>query len=270
MQKKVMIVIPTYNERDNIQEIISVINQTTVPGYDIEVLVVDSNSPDGTGEVLEKMRAGMKHLHVYHQPQKQGLGRAYLDGFRHLEENFRDNIDAVITMDADFSHHPRYLNAVLASLEKADLVVGSRYVHGGRLENWPLHRRILSRFANIYASYLTGVPLHDLTSGFHCFRRSTLQRVLKYKAVIRADGYAFLIEMKYFAHYEGFKVAEVPIIFSDRTKGKSKISQKVIFESAIIPWKCFFTNLRHPEQRRAKKAVDAEAPQNSFSEPQNN
>lgn len=248
--RRALIVIPTYNEKDNIAEMIQTIQGVTVRGYSVEILVVDSNSPDGTGALLDDLKKSVSNLHVYHQPQKLGLGRAYLDGFKHIENTLKlDDSDAVITMDADFSHHPRYLPAMLEGLENHQLVVGSRYVPGGRLENWPTNRKILSRFANFYAQTLTGVPFRDLTSGFHCFRYSALKRVLKYKGVIKADGYAFLIELKYFAVYERFKVTEIPIVFSDRTKGQSKISEKVIFESALIPWKCLFTNLSHPKSR---------------------
>lgn len=248
--RRALIVIPTYNEKDNIVEMIQTIKGVDVPGYLIEILVVDSNSPDGTGAILDDLRKTVSNLHVYHQPKKLGLGRAYLDGFKYIETDLKlGDTDAVITMDADFSHHPRYLPAMLAGLEHHQLVVGSRYVPGGRLENWPTNRKILSRFANFYAQVLTGVTFRDLTAGFHCFRYGALKRVLRYKGVIKADGYAFLIELKYFAVYEGFKVTEVPIVFSDRTKGQSKISERVILESALIPWKCLFTNLSHPRSK---------------------
>lgn len=237
--RKALIIIPTYNEKENIQEIVPMIMATQVPGWHIEVLVVDSNSPDGTGQVLEEMRARESRLHVFHQSQKLGLGKAYLDGFRHLEEAMPGDYAAVFTMDADFSHHPRYIPQMLACLEQHDLVVGSRYIAGGRLDNWPWNRKVMSRFANFYAKTLTGVPVHDLTAGFHCFRRETLRKVLKLEDLfIDAEGYAFLIELKFLTTYLGYRVGEIPIIFADRTKGLSKISRRVIFESSLIPWKC--------------------------------
>ncbi|MBP9864911.1 MAG: polyprenol monophosphomannose synthase [Candidatus Omnitrophica bacterium] len=243
--KKALVVIPTFNERDNVQEMIPMIMAVQVPRWQIEVLVVDSNSPDGTGRILEDMKLQETRLHVCHQSKKLGLGKAYLDGFRYLEERLNGaQFDAVFTMDADFSHHPRYLAAMLEKLEKCDLVVGSRYIVGGSLENWPWDRKVLSRFANFYAKTLTGVPIHDLTAGFHCFRRETLRNVLKLQHLfIDAEGYAFLIELKFLTVYLGYKVGEVPIIFADRTKGVSKISERVIFESSLIPWKCLMTRI---------------------------
>lgn len=237
---KALVVIPTYNEAENIVEMVQAIRALTT-SHTIDILVVDSNSPDGTGKRLEEMKAQVPGLNVFHQPRKLGLGRAYLDGFRHIFEQWPGCYDAVLTMDADFSHNPRYLPVVLGKLEQCDLVVGSRYIEGGRLENWPQRRKWLSRFANGYAKTLAGVNLNDLTSGFHCFRIAALEKVLQHK--ISAEGYAFLIELKVFADAEGFRIEEVPIVFADRTKGDSKISKKVIFESAIVCWKIFFQRL---------------------------
>ncbi len=230
MIKTALVVIPTYNEAENIAEILEAIRSVPTKAA-IEVLVVDSNSPDGTGQKLEKMKENFPGLLVLHQPRKMGLGRAYLDGFQFFREKFPGRYDAVITMDADFSHHPRYLSQMLEGLEQSDLVVGSRYVDGGRLENWPAGRKLLSRFANAYGKALTGVGLNDLTSGFHCFRTAVLLRVLQEN--IKAEGYAFLIELKYRTASNGFKIQEIPIVFADRTKGDSKISKKVILESAL-------------------------------------
>lgn len=237
MIEKALIIIPTYNERENIAEMIDAIRAERA-GQRFDILVVDSNSPDGTGRFLDEKAAKEDNLFVAHQPKKLGLGRAYLDGFRHLFNKFPGRYQAVFTMDADFSHHPRYLESMLGMLETHDLVVGSRYMPGGRLENWPRRRKILSRFANGYARFLTRVPLNDLTSGFHGFRTEALKRILRYS--ISADGYAFLTEIKYLAFREGLKMGAVPIIFADRTKGASKISKRVIFEAALIPWKCLF------------------------------
>jgi len=238
--KRALIVIPTYNECENIKEMIPMIMAVEAPQWQIDVLVVDSNSPDGTGRILETLKAREPRLHTCHQSKKMGLGKAYLDGFSYIDEKLCDaHFDAVFTMDADFSHHPRYIPAMLEKLGDCDLVVGSRYITGGHLENWPWDRKVLSRFANFYAKTLTGVPVHDLTAGFHCFRREALRKVLKLQHLfIDAEGYAFLIELKFLTAYLGYKVGEIPIIFADRTKGTSKISERVIFESALIPWKC--------------------------------
>ena len=243
--KKALIVIPTFNEKENIQEMIPMIMAVQVPRWTIEVLVVDSNSPDGTGKILEDMKLRVPRLHVCHQSKKLGLGKAYLDGFRYFEEKLGGSqFDAIFMMDADFSHHPRYIPAMLEKLEGRDLVVGSRYIAGGSLENWPWDRKVLSRFANFYAKTLTGVPVHDLTAGFHCFRRDALRKVLKLQHLfIDAEGYAFLIELKFLTTYLGYRVGEIPIIFADRTKGVSKISERVIFESSLIPWKCLMTRI---------------------------
>ncbi len=231
MDKKALIVIPTYNELENITEMVNAIGAVKA-SHDLEVLVVDSNSPDGTGERLEEMAKAVPFLRVLHQPRKMGLGCAYLDGFRHAREQWPGRYNAVLTMDADFSHHPRYLPAMLEKLEQSDVVLGSRYIPGGRLENWPTRRKWLSRFANAYAAMLTGARAHDLTSGFHCFKTPVLEKILTHK--ISAEGYAFLIELKVYAIQEGFSIAEVPIVFADRTKGASKISKNVIAESAMV------------------------------------
>ncbi len=253
-KKNALIVIPTYNERENIEELVGAVNSLSRP-FSVDILVVDSNSPDGTGALLEKMKSRIPNLFVYHQPKKMGLGRAYLDGFRHVA-SLPNSYDALITMDADFSHNPRYVPMMLEKLNGHDLVVGSRYAAGGGLENWPRQRKWLSEFANNYARFLSGVPLHDLTSGFHCFKTEALKTVLKHK--ISSDGYAFLIELKFLAMREGFKIFEIPIIFGGRTKGASKISKRVILESALIPWKCLWDRLW--PLRRAPAVKDAAEP----------
>lgn len=257
-QKKALIVIPTYNERENIERLISTIQSVETHRYHMDILVVDSNSPDGTGEVIEDLRRRNSNLYVCHQPKKLGLGKAYLDGFRYMKEQLPTPYDVIITMDADFSHHPRYLPAMLEMLDNYDLVVGSRYVRGGGFENWPKQRILLSRFANLYAKTLTGLPVNDLTSGFHCFRKEALRRVLKFKIMMRADGYAFLIELKFLAAREGFRIKEVPIVFCDRTIGSSKISRRVLFESALIPWKCLWD--RWGDARRRKRRARRSSP----------
>ncbi len=225
---KPIIVIPTYNERENISELVSLIHKEAGE-WSLSILVVDSASPDGTAKVVRKLQGQYPHLYLLEQTAKRGLGNAYLEGMRWaLERDF----DYLITMDADFSHHPGHLNDMLQKIEHSDLVVGSRYIAGGELRNWPKRRRFLSQFANWYARTLTGLPFSDLTSGFHCFRTPLLRKILRYR--IHAEGYAFLIELKFLAILQGARFGEIPIIFNDRTKGDSKISKRVILESILI------------------------------------
>ena len=245
-QKQALVVIPTYNEVENITEMVKCICSLTT-SHAIDILVVDSNSPDGTGDRLEQMKKIIPRLHVLHQPRKMGLGCAYLEAFRYVQQRLPHRYDLVITMDADFSHHPRYIQTMFNKVLQCDLVVGSRYIEGGKLCNWPTSRKWLSRFANSYAKNLTGIPLNDLTSGFHCFRLPVLMQVLQHE--ISAEGYAFLIELKYCAVLEGFKILEIPIEFADRTKGSSKISKRVILESAIVVLKIFFQRLYSSNRR---------------------
>ncbi len=225
---KPVIVIPSYNERENIQDIITAIR---VEKFSVtpHILVVDSASPDQTAEIVNNLRRNDPMLFLVSQKAKMGLGKAYLDGMHWALER---DYDCLITMDADFSHHPKYLHRLLKEIEAHDLVIGSRYIPGGELKNWPESRRLLSRFANWYARTLMGLPFSDLTSGFHCFRTEMLKKILENR--IHTEGYAFLMELKYMALLFGARFCEVPIIFSDRTKGASKISKKVILESALF------------------------------------
>lgn len=245
--KNALVIIPTYNEAENITEMITAIRNLQT-NFRIGILVVDSNSPDGTGKRLEELKKDISSLQVLHQPRKMGLGFAYLDGFQYFQKNLLDQYQAVVTMDADFSHNPKYLPLLLEQLDRFDVVVGSRYVTGGGLDKWSQKRIWLSRFANAYAKFLTGIRLNDLTSGFHCFRSHALQQILRHK--ISAEGYAFLIELKFRATLEGFRISEIPVVVADRTKGQSKISKRVILESMIIPWKMFYQRLLHRIQIR--------------------
>ena len=245
---KPIAIIPTYNERENIKEIIPIIRQH-VKNYDLHILVVDSASPDGTQEAVLEIQKSDPQVFLLSQKAKLGLGAAYEDGMRWALDH---GYDRVITMDADFSHHPRYLNTLLKESLDKELVFGSRYVPGGELKNWPRSRQLLSRFANWYASRITGLPFSDLTSGFHCFHSNLLRKILQ--DPLRADGYAFLIALKFLAIANGATCLEVPIIFSDRTKGEFKISKRVILESVFFVWKCFF------QRRRLKNAQIKIAP----------
>lgn len=220
-----MIIIPTYNERDNIREMITEIYSQSFLNQP-DVLVVDSASPDGTAAAVKELCEKNDQVKLINQPQKMGLGKAYLEGMRW---GIQQNYDCIITMDADFSHHPKYLPQMLVAIQDQDMIIGSRYVKGGKLKNWPYRRKLLSAFANWYARTLTGLPFYDLTAGFHCFRTPLLKKILTHS--IQTEGYAFLVELKFHAIMEKASFREIPIIFSDRTKGSSKISNRVIMES---------------------------------------
>jgi len=230
MAERALVIIPTYNELNNLQLILPL-----VLGQDprIEVLVVDDNSPDGTGRVADEIAAGNARVHVLHRPAKQGLGTAYLAGFRWALER---DYDFVLEMDADFSHDPKHLPQFLAAIEDADVVLGSRY-QGGRVTvvNWPMPRLLLSYFANIYARTVTGVRLGDATGGFKCFRRQVLESIDL--DAVRSNGYAFQIEMSTRAARKGFRIVEIPIVFVDRTDGVSKMSNSIVREAIWMVWK---------------------------------
>lgn len=223
-----LVIIPTYNERDILR---SIVEAALAELDDAHVLIVDDNSPDGTGELADELVEQDDRVSVLHRPDKLGLGTAYLAGFRYaLERDYA----AVFEMDADFSHDPRCLPELMAALEQgADLVLGSRYVPGGRTENWGLVRRLISRGGNVYARAILGVDPHDLTSGFKCFRREVLEAVDL--GSIRSEGYAFQIEMTFRALQLGFTVAEVPITFVDQRGGESKMSWAIFAEAVWVP-----------------------------------
>lgn len=229
MLKEFAIAIPTYNEAANIKLLLPKLNQR-YPG--IKIFVVDDNSPDGTAEIVEELAKRFPHTELMKRPHKQGLASAYLHAFGKilLDKDTR----YIVTMDADFSHDLDDLTKLLNSAAHYDLVVGSRYVPGGNIENWGLWRRALSRFGNLYARRVTGIPLADLTAGFVLYRRDLLERILK--SGIESGGYAYQIEMKYLAYRHGAKMKEVPITFRERVNGKSKLSNAVVFEGVIAPW----------------------------------
>jgi dolichol-phosphate mannosyltransferase len=220
---KPLVVIPTYNEKDNLPRIIP---DVLAQDSRIEVLVVDDNSPDGTGGLADQLAAADPRIHVLHRPGKQGLGKAYLDGFRWaLARDF----DRIIEMDADFSHSPRHLPELLQASEQSDLVLGSRYISGVNVINWPMSRLLLSYYANVYARVITGMRVRDLTGGFKCFRRSVLEAINL--DAIHSNGYAFQIEMTFRAHRRGFTIKEIPIVFMDREHGHSKMSKAIVREA---------------------------------------
>ena len=223
-----LVVIPTFNESENIRELLEGI-RAQEPAAD--VLVVDDASPDGTADVVQQIGARLGGVEVLRRPGRFGIGSAYVAGFRYgLERGHR----FLFTMDADLSHEPRYLPALLARAADADLVVGSRYLHGVSVVNWSLKRLALSVGANAYARRVTGLPVRDCSSGFQCIRREVLEAIDI--GTLRFSGYSFLIEVKYRAFRHGFQLAEVPIVFIDRKFGQSKITRQEIFRSVWAVW----------------------------------
>lgn len=230
MSDKALVIVPTYNERDNI---IRLIDAVLSQDARIQVLVVDDGSPDGTGDAVRERTATDARVHLVSRPRKLGLGTAYVAGFRWaLERDF----EYVFEMDADFSHDPSHLPQFLESIAEADLVLGSRYREGKvTVVNWPMARLILSYAANIYARFVTGLPLYDATGGFKCFRRRVLQAIDLED--VRSNGYAFQIEMSFRAWHQGFRIVEIPIVFVDRTEGESKMSKKIVREAIWMVWR---------------------------------
>ena len=223
------VVIATYNERENLPALVGAILEH--PGY--RVIVVDDDSPDGTGAVADALAASSQgRVTVIHRQAARGLGRSLVAGLRRA---LQDNADVIFQMDADFSHDPKYLPEMAAATADADLVLGSRYLHGVSVVNWPLHRIILSSFANRYIRAVTGLDPQDCTTGFRCWRREALARI-PLEGLI-SDGYAFLVEQLHLARQLGCRVREVPIIFVERRQGASKLSPRVLIESAIVPWR---------------------------------
>ncbi|HET9234667.1 MAG TPA: polyprenol monophosphomannose synthase [Candidatus Eisenbacteria bacterium] len=226
---KALVIVPTYNEADNIRELVPRILMQD-PG--IEILVVDDNSTDGTGALVEEIRATVPRLHILHRPTKLGLGTAYVDGFRYALEHA---YDVVFEMDADFSHDPDSIPAFLDAVKDNDLVLGSRYLNGVTVVNWPLSRLILSYGANLYTRLITGMPIKDATGGYKCFRRATLERINLDR--VRSDGYGFQIEMNFKVWRQGMRIKEIPILFVDRRVGISKMNRRIIWEAMWLVWK---------------------------------
>jgi len=226
--ERALVVVPTYNERINLPLIVPLILQQDAR---IEVLVVDDNSPDGTGQLADQMAAGNRRIHVLHRPGKAGLGKAYLAGFRWALEC---GYDFIFEMDADFSHDPKFLPEFLQAIETADLVIGSRYRAGVNVINWPISRLLLSLGANEYARRVTGLPLTDSTGGFKCFRRRVLEAIDFEK--VRSNGYSFQIEMSFRAWKQGFRLVEIPIVFTDRVEGQSKMEKRIVREAIWMVW----------------------------------
>jgi dolichol-phosphate mannosyltransferase len=224
-----LVITPTYNERENLPIVAAAL--MTIPG--VRLLVVDDGSPDGTGEIADALaREHPGRISVMHRTGARGLGRAYIDG---IHAALTHPVDIVCQMDCDLSHDPAQLPALIAGMDGADMVIGSRYVPGGSIVNWPLRRRVLSRFANFYIRTVTRLTPRDCTSGYRCWRRDTLASLPLDR--IGSDGYSFLVEMLYLAAAHGLRIAEVPITFVERRLGESKLSSGVLVESAITPWR---------------------------------
>lgn len=222
---KTLIIIPTYNELENLRPLLQEIF-SYAPATD--VLIVDDNSPDGTGKLAEEMHGENPQVHVLHRAGKLGLGTAYIAGFKYA---IAHGYEAIFEMDADFSHDPRYLPDFLKAIEHADVVIGSRYIPGGDTPNWSILRRFVSGGGNLYARFMLGIPVKDCTAGFRCYRREVLESIDL--DTIRAQGYAFQVELAYRATRQGFKVIETPIVFMDRRVGKSKMSHKIFVEGFL-------------------------------------
>lgn len=237
---KTLLLIGTYNERENLA---AIVGEVLALGLRLDVLVIDDNSPDGTGRIADGLAAAHPEVSVIHRSGKLGLGTAYVAGFRHALER---GYERVITMDADFSHHPRYLPEMLRALETNDVVVAARYIKGGGVENWPPYRLLLSRGGSLYTRLVTGMPIHDATGGFNGYRREVLEAIGLDS--IRSEGYSFMIEMKYRSWKKGFRIAEIPIVFVDRTRGKSKMSKRIFLEAVFMVWKIRFATHADPQR----------------------
>jgi dolichol-phosphate mannosyltransferase len=231
-----LIIIPTYNERENIDPLLT--RLMALP-YDLHVLVVDDGSPDGTAAVVREWKTREPRVHLMERPRKMGLGTAYLAGFRYALDQ---GAELVFEMDADFSHDPEAIGGFLEAVRDADLVLGSRYLNGKvTVMNWPLQRLILSFGANLYTRWITGLPLNDATGGFKCFRRKVLESIRLDK--VQSDGYSFQIEMSFKAWKKGFRIKEIPIVFVDRHAGVSKMNRKIVYEAAWMVWKLRLNDL---------------------------
>ncbi|MEW6050197.1 MAG: polyprenol monophosphomannose synthase [Candidatus Zixiibacteriota bacterium] len=226
--QRALIIFPTYNERDNIEKIVHAVLPLDPR---IHVLIVDDSSPDGTGEIAERLANAEPKVHVLHREKKEGLGRAYIAGFTWaIEQSF----DFVFEMDADFSHGPEYIKDFLREIQTHDLVIGSRYISGVNVINWPMSRLLLSYFANKYARVVTGLPIRDATGGYKCFRREVLETINLED--VHSSGYCFQIEMTMRAWKKKFRIKEIPIVFIDRVAGSSKMSKKIVREAVWKVW----------------------------------
>jgi len=225
MSGKILVAIGTYNERENIAPLAEQV-LAVAAREPLDILIVDDNSPDGTGKIADELSKRHERVHVLHGPHKRGLGRAYLDAFAWALSR---GYDTIITMDADFSHDPHDLPEMLKRSRECDVVIASRYVPGGGVKNWPWYRKVVSRGGSIYTRLVTRLPVRDATGGFNCYARRVLQAIGL--ETIRSEGYAFMIEMKFRAWKKGFRLCEMPIVFVDRICGTSKMSKRIFLEA---------------------------------------
>ncbi len=242
----ILICIPTYNELENVENIISAV---LAQGDDIEVLIIDDNSPDGTAGIVENLKKDNPRIHLIKRPGKMGLGTAYVDGFKYGLSLPR--VGFLMEMDADFSHDPTYLTHFREAIKDYDLVIGSRYSNGISIVNWPISRLLLSYFASIYVRVITGMPVKDPTSGFKCFRREVLEWLDLDK--IKSNGYGFQIEMDFYVWRGGFSIREIPILFIDRRAGTSKMNRKIVYEAVIGVWKLFVKKLFRADKLKRRQ-----------------
>jgi dolichol-phosphate mannosyltransferase len=229
-----LVIIPTYNERENVEPLIQ---QLLALPHGLEVLIVDDRSPDGTGDFVREWSAREPRIHVIQRGGKLGLGSAYREGFRYALDH---GAEYIFEMDADFSHDPASIGEFLSHARDADVVLGSRYLNGVTVVNWPIGRLILSYCANRYTRWITGLPVNDATGGYKCFRRRALEAIRLDK--VRSDGYAFQIEMSFKCWRKGFRIVEIPILFVDRRAGVSKMNRRIIWEAAWMVWRLRFTD----------------------------
>ena len=234
---KTLVIIPTYNESENVSAIIDAVLEQE---KNIEILIVDDNSPDGTAKIVKEKHEKNNRIHLLEREGKMGLGSAYVAGFKFALEN---KYDYIFEMDADFSHDPKDIKIILAEMENADLVIGSRYIEGINVVNWPLRRLMLSVFASKYVKWITRLPLRDPTGGFKCFRKKVLKKIDLDD--IMSDGYSFQIEMNFRTWKDNFKIKEIPIVFTDRRSGQSKMSKKIVYEAIFVVWKLRFKTLKN-------------------------
>ena len=241
--KPVLVIIPTYDERENVKPISEAVLKYIENG---DILFVDDSSPDGTGELIDELAVKNPRIKVMHRPEKSGLGRAYIDGFKWA---LARDYGLILEMDADFSHDPRELPRFIEAAQDADLILGSRYVNGIRITNWPLSRLMLSKGAATYVKLITGMPITDPTGGFKCFRREVLEAIDLNN--IESSGYSFQVEMTHTAWMKGFRIKEIPIVFEDRKVGYSKMSTAIAREALRMVWKLAFRNgfRRKPSKR---------------------
>ncbi len=226
---RALVIIPTYNESQNAENIITeVLQQTDM----VEVLIVDDNSPDGTADIVKRMMQTNPRIHIIQRERKMGLGTAYVAGFKYAIQH---QFDFVFEMDADFSHNPKEIPVMLSKMDHCDVVIGSRYIKGVNVVNWPMKRLILSYSANIYTRIITGMPVYDATAGFKCYKRKVLETINI--DGLRSNGYAFQIETNFMAWRKGFIIKEIPIVFVDRRVGVSKMNKKIVYEAAFMVWR---------------------------------